>query len=258
MSGSQVEVKRRLKHLSYTEQLYIAIQTNAIASVQTLLKNRSKTSVNEKCFYTDSYYRVPQTDEFAAINYNPTDNDDDDDDDSDESNSKSNGSASHQNEDEDRLRRNSKYRFDDIEKFELAFVSWSSSRKCCTRCWSVTGVVAIFGPLLALTFTISTDERFLMDSAAQTISLVWLFIVLICVHMLWLIKESLMLHDGDVTPLQLAVLFGRHELVKILCQEPYCGDPNIKNASGYDCFTLAKRYVPLVFLSFCLSVFLFF
>ena len=67
----QVELKNRLKHLSYTEQLYIAVQTNAIASVQNLLTKKNpknpKASTNDKCFYSASYYRVPQTDEFAAL-----------------------------------------------------------------------------------------------------------------------------------------------------------------------------------------------
>ena len=59
-------------------------------------------------------------------------------------------------------------------------------------------------------------------------------------------KESISLHNGDVTPLQLCVLFGKYELVSLLCSEPFFGDPLIKDSSGYDSFLLAQRYVSIV------------
>ena len=248
----QVELKNRLKHLSYTEQLYIAVQTNAIASVQNLLTKKNpknpKASTNDKCFYSASYYRVPQTDEFAALASQKGTKDQESKNRQRNSEgsrtttyySEEEGSDHEEEEDLSSQLAHEKHRYDDIERWELAFVSWSSNRKCCTRCWSLTSVVAMFGPILALTFTIASDERFLMDSAAQTVSAVWGMLLLLGAYVLWLLKESLTLHNGDVTPLQLAVLFGRHELVKVLCQEPFYGDPTITNDNGYDCFALAK------------------
>ena len=118
-----------------------------------------------------------------------------------------------------------------------------ASRKGCTRCWSLIGVVSIFGPILFLTLTVAVDERFIMDSAAQTISAVWFLLLIFSCFTLWLMKESISLHNGDVTPLQLCVLFGKYELVSLLCSEPFFGDPLIKDSSGYDSFLLAQRYV---------------
>jgi hypothetical protein len=104
-------------------------------------------------------------------------------------------------------------------------------------------VVSIFGPILFLTLTVAIDERFIMDSAAQTISAVWFLLLTFSCFTLWLMKESISLHNGDVTPLQLCVLFGKYELVSLLCSEPFFGDPLIKDSSGYDSFLLAQRYV---------------
>ena len=104
-------------------------------------------------------------------------------------------------------------------------------------------MVSIFGPILFLTLSVAIDERFIMDSAAQTISAVWFLLLLFSCFTLWLMKESISLHNGDVTPLQLCVLFGKYELVRLLCSEPFFGDPLIKDSSGYDSFLLAQRYV---------------
>ena len=80
-----VELKHRLKELSYSEMLYVAIQTNSIDSIRKLLNQRQiqltggamdkllrcfkppTHAANERMFYSVTYYRVPQTDEFAAI-----------------------------------------------------------------------------------------------------------------------------------------------------------------------------------------------
>ena len=107
-------------------------------------------------------------------------------------------------------------------------------------------MVSIFGPILFLTLTVAIDERFIMDSAAQTISAVWFLLLTFSCFTLWLMKESISLHNGDVTPLQLCVLFGKYELVSLLCSEPFFGDPLIKDSSGYDSFLLAQRYVSII------------
>ncbi len=129
-------------------------------------------------------------------------------------------------------------RLDDIERWERDYVSWSSARRSCTKCWSVTGVLGILLPLAAFVAAVGADERFQNDAGVETQFALWCGFGALAAGIAYLVLAVVSEHSGDATPLHLAVLFGHTALVKQLRKEHAA--IHIKDDYGFDAVALAE------------------